>query len=324
MQTLELLQFTGKNLAPHRVTDFQEVDAFSLPSRFGQLESQIHPLNDGRLLRLRHYQCPTEVEFTTHSQPGFHVYVVDQSDVIDHKAHIYQQNFHSQYMHLILEREYTHYCFRPSAMTTTSISVTPEALAKVQEMTQVSLDKQVQGFLRGETDFLPRMQYLPLSAQVRQLIRDIQNPSYEDAGLKQMYLEAKAQEWLVHILAELNQSKTGKLPRHALSHTDRLRMFEVEEYLLANLSNPPSLSVLASKINTHEKKLNQQFKQVFGKTVFVWLREQRLQTALQLLEQGEKSIQKIAQYCGYKYQADFCKAFKQRFKATPSSVNSYS
>jgi len=73
-------------------------------------------------------------------------------------------------------------------------------------------------------------------------------------------------------------------------------------------------------MNTHEKKLNQQFKQVFGQTVFVWLREQRLQTALQLLEQGEKSIQQVAQYCGYKYQSDFCKAFKQRFKVTPSSV----
>ena len=320
MQTLELLQFTGKNLAPHRVTDFQEVDAFCLPNRFGELESQIHPLSNGRLLRLRHYQCPTEVEFTTHSQPGFHVYVVDQSDVIDHKAQKHQQIFHSHYMHLILEREYTHYCFRPSAMNTTSISVTPEALAKVQDMTQVSLDKQVRGFLRGETDFLPRMQYLPLSAQVRQLIRDIQHPPYEDAGLKQMYLEAKTQEWLVYILAELNQSKTGKLPKQILSHSDRLRMFEVEEYLLAHLSNPPSLSALAIKMQSHEKKLNEHFKQVFGMTIFAWHREQRLNTALQLLEQGEMSIQHVAQYCGYKYQADFSKAFKQRFKVTPREI----
>jgi AraC family transcriptional activator of pyochelin receptor len=128
------------------------------------------------------------------------------------------------------------------------------------------------------------------------------------------------EQWLVHILAALNQSKTGKLPRHALSHADRLRMFEVEEYLLAHLSHPPSLSLLASKMNTHEKKLNQQFKQVFGMTIFVWLREQRLQTALQLLEQGEKSIQQVAQYCGYKYQADFSKAFKQRFKLTPTAI----
>jgi AraC-like DNA-binding protein len=320
MQPLELLQFTGKNLASHRITDFQDVNAFALPSRFGQLENQIHPLNDGRLLRLRHYQCPTEVEFTTHSQPGFHVYIVDQSSVIEHKAQKHQQTFHSQYMHLILEREYTHYRFQASTMASTAISLTSEALAKVQEMTQVSLDKQLQGFLKGGTDFLPRMQYLPLPPPVRQLIRDIQNPPYEDPFLKQMYLEAKTQEWLVYILAELNQSKTGKLPHHALSHTDRLRMFEVEEYLLAHLSHPPSLSLLASKMNTHEKKLNQQFKQVFGQTVFVWLREQRLQTALQLLEQGEKSIQQIAQYCGYKYQSDFCKAFKQRFKVTPSSV----
>jgi len=320
MQSLELLQFTGKDLAPHSVTDFQDVNAFNLPTRFGQLENQIYPLSDGRLLRLRHYQCPTEVEFTTHSQPGFHVYVVDQSQVIDHKAQRHQQTFHSHYMHLILEREYTHYCFRPSSMNSTAITLTAEALAKAQEVTQVHLDKHVEGFLRGATDFLPRMQYLPLSAQVRQLIRDIQNPPFDDPALKQMYLEAKTQEWMVHILAELNQSKTGKLPRHALRHTDRMRMFEVEEYLLAHLSNPPSLSLLATQMNTHEKKLNQHFKQVFGMTVFAWHREQRLQTALSLLEQGQHSIQYVAQYCGYKYPADFSKAFKQRFKVTPSTV----
>jgi len=196
----------------------------------------------------------------------------------------------------------------------------PEAFVKVHKMTQASLDKQLPSFLQSKHDLLTQLQSLPLSAKVCQLIRDIQNPPYQDTVLKKMYLEVKTQEWLVHLLAELKQSKTKNLPHQTLSLADRVRIFELEAYLLANLSHPPSLSVLAAKMKLHEKKLNQHFKQVFGLTIFAWHREQRLQTALDLLKKNEQTIQQIAHDCGYKYQADFSKAFKQRFGVTPKAM----
>lgn len=319
-QQLELLEFTSKKLKPHTVTDFKDVNSFALPTRFGEVENIIHPLPNNLLIRMRHYQCPTEVEFTTYSKPGFHVYVIDKSNAIEHEAHNNQQTFHSQYMHFILERDFTHYRFQACPTSGTSISLNPEALAKLEEITQVILDKQIQGFLRGEKDFTPRMQYLPLPLKVRQLVEDIRNPPVEENGLKQLYLEAKAQEWMVHILAALNQRKTGKIPQYPLRHADRLRMFEVEEYLLKHLRNPPSLNALSIMMNTNEKKLNEQFKKVFGMTIFAWHREQRLQKSMEMLEMGNQSIQQVAYYCGYKYQADFTKAFKERFKMTPSVI----
>lgn len=153
----------------------------------------------------------------------------------------------------------------------------------------------------------------------RQVIRQ-QSPPYEDPALKQLYLEAKAQDWMVRILAALNQNKTGKLKKSILTQKDRARGYEAEERLLVSLSHPPSLADLANAVGTNEKKLNEIFKAVFGSTVFAWLREQRLQKAMELLEIGQLSLQQVAKYCGYKYQPDSSKAFKQRFGVPPRSV----
>jgi DNA-binding response OmpR family regulator len=87
--------------------------------------------------------------------------------------------------------------------------------------------------------------------------------------------------------------------------------------LLDNLANPPSPEVLATRLGTNEKRLNEAFHEAFALPVFGWLREQRLRLARQLLSQTDTPIADIAAHCGYASPANFSTAFKDRFECTP-------
>lgn len=91
----------------------------------------------------------------------------------------------------------------------------------------------------------------------------------------------------------------------------------VQQYLLEHLNAHHSLAELAHFAYTNRNKLNRSFQTLVGKSVFEWLREQRLQQAAKLLTTTSHQIQKISERVGYPNPAHFTTQFKQRFQMTP-------
>lgn len=89
-------------------------------------------------------------------------------------------------------------------------------------------------------------------------------------------------------------------------------------HLLENLANPPRLQALAATIGTNAKRLNAAFKQCIGVTVFDYLREVRMKTALRLLADTTLEVQQISDELGYGSTANFSTAFRERFGLAPS------
>lgn len=64
-------------------------------------------------------------------------------------------------------------------------------------------------------------------------------------------------------------------------------------------------------------RLKARFKFYFGSGLYTYLREQRMQLALQLLEDKHKTIKAIAKAAGFSHTSNFTHAFKRRFGVTP-------
>lgn len=79
------------------------------------------------------------------------------------------------------------------------------------------------------------------------------------------------------------------------------------------LQHPPHLTQLSRQLGCNEKRLNQVFQEHLGMTVFVWIREERLRQARNLLLSTAMPIATIAAHLGYSSQANFAKAFRERF-----------
>ena len=92
------------------------------------------------------------------------------------------------------------------------------------------------------------------------------------------------------------------------------------DYLRQHISLPPAPEALAKILNTNKKRLNQAFLDEFAMPVFAWLREERLRQARELLAVTNVPLLGISQHLGFASQANFAKAFRERFGCTPSAL----
>jgi AraC-like DNA-binding protein len=135
---------------------------------------------------------------------------------------------------------------------------------------------------------------------------------------KQFYLEGKILE-LISVYFEQIE-KNQRLFQQQLDRKDRDCIYQASEILLMRLSSPPSLQELATLVGINERKLKQGFREVFGTTVFGYLRDRRLEQAKELLLTGQIQVQEAAQAVGYASPTAFNNAFRKKFGIAPSFV----
>jgi len=88
----------------------------------------------------------------------------------------------------------------------------------------------------------------------------------------------------------------------------------------AALFEPFSMPALARACHASESSLLRAFRRELGVTPGAYVRERRLDEALQLLESGRYTVGEIAERVGYTGQAAFAVAFQRKFHVAPSSV----
>lgn len=96
---------------------------------------------------------------------------------------------------------------------------------------------------------------------------------------------------------------------------------QIEERIIAiigsNLENDISLEFVADKMNMRPDTLSKLFKTVMGKNYSEYIKEKKLEYAVELLKIKKYSIKEIAEKLGYSSTQYFIKIFKDEFGETP-------
>jgi AraC-like DNA-binding protein len=135
--------------------------------------------------------------------------------------------------------------------------------------------------------------------------------------MKELYMENKAIELIVHKLAQtLTTHDMQKKPlKIDLAETDRIH--RARDILCQDLESPPRLSDLAHAVGTNHCRLNVGFREIFGTTVFGYLRQRRLIEAKRRIEEEQMSVTEAALSVGYNSISSFSKAFSEFFGIQP-------
>ena len=150
------------------------------------------------------------------------------------------------------------------------------------------------------------------------LLQQILQCSYK--GLtKRMYLESKAIELLALLMEEETEIHQGDDQAALLDLSYRDRIHYAQEILLKNLTDPPSLMELARQVGMCDYNLKRGFKEIFGTTVFGYLRDRRLEKAQQLLLEPWMTVTEAARTVGYESNSAFTNAFKQSYGVSPKA-----
>lgn len=138
--------------------------------------------------------------------------------------------------------------------------------------------------------------------------------------IKKIFVESKVLELLsIYFLRYMADSSCDR-KASVLRADDKDKIELARELLLQHLEQPPSLLEMARMVGLNDYKLKAGFKEVFGMTVFGYLREKRLEKALDLLEQGALNVGEVACAIGYSNPSHFTAAFKRKYGINPGKL----
>jgi len=135
---------------------------------------------------------------------------------------------------------------------------------------------------------------------------------------KDLYLKSKIYEIFSLIFNSENNNEDEKCP--FILNDDQLRKIRLaKDIILERFNEPPTLVELSEEINLGLRQLKQGFKETYGKPVFQYLLDYKMDKAAKLLSDGKYNVNEVSIELGYSNSSHFIHAFKKKFGITPLS-----
>ena len=158
--------------------------------------------------------------------------------------------------------------------------------------------------------------YAPITLAQEQALASIFN-SPLTGKLGYMMIETSIIQVILLQMYSLFHREAGfKAP--AFSQRDLDLANELQAHLSKSFLDDHSIHGLARHFGTNTNKLMNVFKKVFGKSIFEYISEQRMQHARRLLSEEGYMVTEVARTVGYKNPNHFSAAFKRKFGVNPS------
>lgn len=138
--------------------------------------------------------------------------------------------------------------------------------------------------------------------------------------LQKLYLEGKAFELLAYHLNGVEKERARVQADSKLKADDIRSLHQAKEILSRMWRQPPSLLELARLVGLNDYKLKLGFKELFGTTVFGYVRGLRMNEARKILEQGKANVSEAASMVGYHNLSHFATLFRKTYGYNPSEV----
>lgn len=133
---------------------------------------------------------------------------------------------------------------------------------------------------------------------------------------RSVFQKAKAYELLALFFNKEEGKDTDQCPfLNDEENVERIRL--AKKILVERMTEPPTLKELSLEIGLNEYRLKEGFKNIYGKTVFQFLNDYRLDVARHLLDQGNAKVNDAAYHIGYTNPSHFIAAFRKKFGVTP-------
>ncbi|MCD4670193.1 MAG: AraC family transcriptional regulator [Actinomycetia bacterium] len=134
---------------------------------------------------------------------------------------------------------------------------------------------------------------------------------------RKLYLEGKAYKLIAYKLEQSLSDEKKYQKTFVLRPDDVERAGHARELVRRNIENPPGLLELARTVGLSHPKLNFCFREMYGTTIFSYIREMRLNRAKSLLDEGKMNVTEVAYSVGYSGLSNFAKSFKGYFGTLP-------
>lgn len=157
-----------------------------------------------------------------------------------------------------------------------------------------------------------------LSPQIQKVAMEFINNDIPES-LGQFYYRIKAEELLCLLFAELYKRENSEV--HALNEQDVIRVYQIRDKVISNLSTPPVLNELAEEVGMSESKLKRLFKQIFGSSIYNYYQKFRMQEAAKLLKERNLNVSDVGYQLGFSNLSHFTRLFEKHMGMKPKKYS---
>ncbi len=132
-----------------------------------------------------------------------------------------------------------------------------------------------------------------------------------------LHFESLALDLLSHILS-LEAPDTAANPRMQRTRKTRAAIDEAVDILQKEWNIPPTIAALSRRVGLNDCYLKKGFREQMGMPIGAYIRQLRMQKALEMIETGQCSVLETAIQVGYSNPGHFSAAFKKFYGHLPS------
>lgn len=156
--------------------------------------------------------------------------------------------------------------------------------------------------------------YLPVETNL--IIQQIIHCPY-DCKIKDMYLEGKILELFSICLTNIMERNLKNNKSDNLSKTERESIYCAKKILDDTIHRQINISEISKLVHLNEHALKTGFKEIFGKPIYTYKLDKKMELARELLEIHSMAIDEVASRVGYANRNSFSKAFRKRYGISP-------
>ncbi|MDF2186932.1 AraC family transcriptional regulator [Paraflavitalea sp. CAU 1676] len=150
--------------------------------------------------------------------------------------------------------------------------------------------------------------------QVNMLFEALMNSSRQAVSTDQL-----VRNLLVDFINKSLNNRVSQAPGNSDAHF--IKVMEAEAILNAHLeANLPSMNDIAQQVSLSESTLKRHFKIIFGKSLYVYYLEKKMQLAKNLLQEQPITVYQTANRLGYEKVSNFIWIFKKHHGYSPGSL----
>lgn len=185
-----------------------------------------------------------------------------------------------------------------------AIMATPEQLWQLagEELTALNMSEQPHFFVRNAGKNRKAAQ------AAQQLALQLQQGDYSKLRLHSAVLDYIY--W--HLTAFKDDNSKDSI---YICPREKRQLLEAKEYLLSDLSQPPTIAEIAKQMGMNQCKLKKGFKEMFGSSIYALFQQERMKSAMTLL--SKHNVTETAMLLGYSNVSHFSAAFRKQFGLLP-------
>ncbi len=190
-------------------------------------------------------------------------------------------------------------------------------LTQIWKLDSSSLPDVLRGLEEGASGL--NLEMLPIAPGLAAIASGIMQCKFS-GPLLDKYLESKVYEALCLIISGAGRGASHPEKKLVLTPRDVNRLNAAQAIVAQRFAVPPSIPELSREVGLNRNKLSAGFAAHFGITIHEYVRELRLNKALEMFRNDSGSVMEVALAVGYEHASNLSAALKKRYGLSPKHL----